>query len=95
MRSGRTAPARRACVATLPATTANALRVFSYIVARDFGFAPNPFFGWCTLATCKLEIRRTAQIGDWVLGTGSAGSGHAGRAVYAMRVDGARRACGT
>lgn len=73
----------------MPATTANALRVFSYIVARDFGFAPNPFFGWCTLATCKPEIRRTAQIGDWVLGTGSAGSGRAGRAVYAMRVDSA------
>jgi Nucleotide modification associated domain 2 len=63
--------------------------VYSYIVARDFGFAPNPFFGWCTLATCKPVIRRTAQIGDWILGTGSADKGRAGRAIYAMRVESA------
>lgn len=73
--------------ATSPATTVSTLRVFSYIVARDYGFAPNPFFGWCTLATCKPEIRRTASAGDWVLGTGSAARGRAGWAVYAMRVE--------
>ena len=72
--------------ATSPATTASALRVYSYIVARDFGFAPNPFFGWCTLATCKPVIRRTARVGDWILGSGSADKGRSGRAIYAMRV---------
>jgi hypothetical protein len=89
MTSGRTARAHHARASTSPATIANALRVYSYIVARDFGFAPNPFFGWCTLATCKGVIRRTAQVGDWVLGTGSAKKGRAGRAIYAMRVEGA------
>jgi hypothetical protein len=62
-------------------------RVFSYIVARDFGFAPNPFFGWCTLATCKPEIRRCAKAGDWILGTGSAQHGRAGFAVFTMRAE--------
>lgn len=63
------------------------MRVFSYVVARDFGFAPNPFHGWCTLATCKPKIRSVAQIGDWVFGTGSVNEGLRGRAIYAMRVD--------
>lgn len=42
--------------------------LFVYVIARDFGFAPNPFFGYCTLATCKPGIRKSAEIGDWVLG---------------------------
>jgi hypothetical protein len=58
--------------------------VFSYVVARDFGFAPNPFFGVCTLATCKPEIRRTCRLGDWVLGIGSASYDLAHHLVYAM-----------
>ncbi len=63
------------------------MRLFSYIVARDFGFAPNPFYGWCTLATCKPEIRRSAQVGDWVIGTGAKTKYDlAGRLVYAMQV---------
>lgn len=32
--------------------------LFSYVVATDSGFAPNPFFGLCTLACCKPAIRR-------------------------------------
>ncbi|MYN41890.1 hypothetical protein GTP55_21255 [Duganella sp. FT109W] len=45
------------------------MKIHSYVVARDFGFAPNPFFDYCTLATCKPIIRRTAQVGDIVIGT--------------------------
>ena len=63
-----------------------AMRVFSYVVARDFGFAPNPFFGFCTLATCKPRIRSAARVGDWVVGTGSARHGYAGRAVFLMKI---------
>ena len=63
------------------------MRLYSYIVRRDYGFAPNPFHGFCTLATCKPQIRRTAQVRDWILGTGSAEHGLAGHAVFAMRVD--------
>ena len=60
--------------------------LYSYVVARDYGFAPNPFFGFCTLATCKPQIRRTAAVGDWIVGTGSRKHGSAARIVYAMRV---------
>lgn len=62
------------------------MRLYSYVVARDFGFAPNPFYNTCTLATCKPIIRRTARIGDWVLGTGTAAEKKAGYLVYIMRV---------
>lgn len=62
------------------------MRLYSYVVARDFGFAPNPFYGACTLATCKPDIRRAAALGDWVVGTGSAVQKRAGYLVYAMRV---------
>lgn len=62
------------------------MRLFSYVVARDYGFAPNPFCGVCTLATCKPLIRRAAAIGDWVVGTGSKTRGRQGFLVYAMRV---------
>jgi hypothetical protein len=62
------------------------VRLYSYVVARDFGFAPNPFYGFCTLATCKPDIRKTAQVGDWVIGTGSKSKGREGDLVFAMRV---------
>lgn len=63
------------------------MRIYSYVVARDFGFAPNPFHGVCTLATCKPRIRKLALTGDWVIGTGSATAKRADRLVYAMRVE--------
>lgn len=62
------------------------MKLFSYVIARDYGFAPNPFFGWCTLATCKPNIRRVAEIGDWIVGTGSAGRKRTGFLILAMRV---------
>lgn len=58
----------------------------SYVVRYDSGFAPNPFHGFCTLATCKPDIRKHAIIGDWVVGCGSAASRLQGKLVYAMRV---------
>ena len=62
--------------------------LFSYVVRYDSGFAPNPFFGHCTLATCKPGIRKYASVGDWVVGTGSGGAAvrRAGCLVYAMKV---------
>ena len=62
------------------------MRLFSYVVARDYGFAPNPFFQVCTLATCKPHIRRAASIGDWVIGTGSSRNNRRDYLVYAMCV---------
>lgn len=62
------------------------MRLFSYVVARDFGFAPNPFYGSCTLACCKPDIRRVAAIGDWIIGTGSHRNGRGERIVFGMQV---------
>lgn len=61
------------------------MKLYSYVVARDYGFAPNPFFGLCTLATCKPRIRSNAQLGDWIVGTGSTHYGLQGRLVYVMK----------
>lgn len=63
------------------------MRLFSYVVARDYGFAPNPFHGVCTLATCKPRIRSVAKVDDWVVGTGTAKRKRTGYLVYAMKVD--------
>jgi hypothetical protein len=64
-------------------------KVYMYVVARDFGFAPNPFNGICTLATCKPKIRRVAKAGDWVVGMGGSKIKATGRCIYLMQVTGA------
>lgn len=61
-------------------------KVYMYVVARDFGFAPNPFHGVCTLATCKPKVRNVAQVGDWVIGVGGGKLGATGRCIFGMRV---------
>lgn len=71
--------------------------VYSYVVEHDNGYAPNPYFGFCTLCRCKLRKRpeskrnivELAEKGDWVIGTGGASKRSAGHGmlVYAMRVD--------
>jgi hypothetical protein len=63
------------------------MTLYSYVIARDFAFAPNPFYGVCTLATCKPKIRAAAVIGDWILATGSKAKRRDGYLVYAMNVD--------
>jgi len=63
------------------------MRLYSYIVRYDIGFAPNPFHGWCTLATCKPDIRNGASVGDWIAGVGSRTMKRDGRLVFAMQVD--------
>ena len=37
--------------------------LYSYVITRDYGFAPNPFWNICSLATCKPQIRERALIG--------------------------------
>ena len=61
-------------------------KLHSYTVARDYGFAPNPFHGFCTLATCKPVLRNSAAVGDWIVGTDSTTEGRTGRLVFAMCV---------
>ena len=68
-------------------------KIYSYALKYDCGFAPNPFWGICTLAVCRPVIRRTASVGDWVVGTGSKSvelkdrrRDFSGRVVFAMKV---------
>lgn len=63
--------------------------LFSYCVRHDGGAAPNPFWGTCTLVICKPRIRPAGQVGDWIVGTGSADSpigDISDKAVYVMQV---------
>ncbi len=62
--------------------------VYSYVVEHDMGFAPNPFHGICTLACCKPDIRKRANEGDLIIGTGSKKYGSNFRLVYWFKVDG-------
>ena len=61
-------------------------RLYSYVVQHDHGFAPNPFWGACTLANCKPLIRKHAMVDDLVIGTGSADIAASGHLVYWMRI---------
>jgi hypothetical protein len=61
------------------------MRLCSYVVKNDKGFAPNPFGGWCTLAACTPNHQGLRlKAGDWVVGHSSAAAKH--RLIYAMRV---------
>lgn len=66
------------------------MRLRSYKMTGDTGFAPNPFGCTLTLATCKPGIRNKARVGDWVAGfTSGSLAGHgvgSERLVYLMRV---------
>jgi hypothetical protein len=46
----------------------NDIRLFSYKMTDDTGFAPNPFYGLLTLANCKPDIRKTKDKDDWIAG---------------------------
>lgn len=61
---------------------------YSYKIEHDFGLAPNPFGGYCTLAICKGDIRKNKRlaIGDWVFGTGSVKLKNLHYLIYAMKV---------
>ncbi|MCK5607443.1 hypothetical protein KAR91_36500 [Candidatus Pacearchaeota archaeon] len=45
------------------------MRVCTYIVVHDTGLAPNPFWGWCTLALCTPNhMGIKLEKGDWIVG---------------------------
>lgn len=68
------------------------LRLFSYKFTNDSGFAPNPFGGVMTLATCKPMIRKSKRIDDWIAGftSGKLNGDPVGRErlIYLMQVTG-------
>lgn len=67
-------------------------RLFSYKMTHDTGFAPNPFGGFLTIATCKPLMRKHKRVGDWIAGFTSARMDNAWhrvgeeRIVFLMRV---------
>lgn len=71
------------------------MNLFSYKIEHDFGLAPNPFWGYCTLAVCRGSVRgnKRLEVGDWVIGTGSkaleklAGTSLVHYLIYAMKVE--------
>jgi len=72
------------------------MRLYSYVVEHDHGWAPNPQGDYCTLVYCKFSktgrrknLVEEVSESDWILGTGGTGrnsSGH-GTILYLMRVD--------
>ena len=60
------------------------INVFSYIVSSDSGFAPNPFWDYCTLACCKPVIRRISSVDDWIVGLSPKALGN--DIVFVMKV---------
>lgn len=65
------------------------MKYFSYKIEHDYGLAPNPFHGYCTLAVCKSSIRNNKNlvIGDWIIGTGSKTLGNLHELIFAMRLE--------
>lgn len=57
------------------------MRLFSYTIRYDYGSAPNPYWGVCTLTICKPVVRRNARVHDWVVGLCGCD------VVYAMKVN--------
>ncbi|WP_386687138.1 hypothetical protein [Lonepinella sp. MS14437] len=58
---------------------------YTYKVAYDHGTAPNPDQYYCSLAICKPVIRRTAKVGDLIVGFDTRENSN--RIVYIMIVD--------
>jgi hypothetical protein len=71
------------------------MNFFSYKIEHDYGLAPNPFGGYCTLAVCKGQIRanKNLTVGDWVIGIGSralekvSGKAQIHHLIFAMQVE--------
>ena len=60
-------------------------RLCTYILTKDTGLAPNPYWGWCTLAVCAPNRQRAnLKDGDWIAGFSTKQKGH--RLIYVMEV---------
>ena len=60
-------------------------KLCTYLITNDTGLAPNPYWGWCTLAVCTPNHQGASlDNGDWIAGFLTKSRGH--RLVYAMEV---------
>lgn len=61
------------------------MKLCSYTLRVDYGFAPNPFWEFCTLAACTPNHQGVRlKSGDWIMGHSDLS--HGNRLVYAMRL---------
>ena len=70
-------------------STNKTTRLCSYIMTTDCGFAPNPFWNYCTLAACTPN-HRGFKIGfnnydNWIAGFEEKYRG--GKLIYAMNAE--------
>ncbi len=61
------------------------LRLCTYIIGKDTGLAPNPFWGWCTLSVCTPN-RQGAKLrqGDYIAGFTPKENGN--QLIYLMKI---------
>jgi len=61
-------------------------KLLKYVVPFDFGFAPNPYHGICTLAACTPN-HQNARLNpeDWILGHSGVSTNN--KIIYLMKVD--------
>lgn len=61
------------------------MKICSYIMNTDSGLAPNPFWGFCTLALCTPNHQGVKlSPNDWIIGTRPRSLG--GKLIYAMKI---------
>jgi Nucleotide modification associated domain 2 len=61
------------------------MKLYSYVVRKDLGLAPNPFWGYCTVAVCTPNhVGIKAVKDDWIIGTSPVSLGS--KLVYAMQI---------
>ncbi|TWP27657.1 hypothetical protein ETU08_11685 [Apibacter muscae] len=67
------------------------MKNYKYKIDHDYGLAPNPFGGFCTLAVCKSDIRKSSnlEIGSWIFGIGakSVGEQYFQKLIFCMKVE--------
>lgn len=56
--------------------------LYSYLMTNDSGFAPNPFFGYMTLANCKPSLRKISTISREAIREGIFVAGFTSKSLY-------------
>ena len=62
------------------------MKIMSYVITHDYGFAPNPYGGMLTLATCKPVIRNNAKLGDILVATDSTKGAYGNKLIYVGKI---------
>lgn len=61
-------------------------KLYTYVMQHDAGLAPNPFWGFCTLAVCTPNHQGSrTQRGDWIVGVSDKRRGY--KLIHVMEVD--------